>query len=86
MRCNAAEAFLVLWASINHEWEERLPLMEVSLYGKMEKKGNAMLIEKDLSLKNRLKDKVVLLTGAGGGIGFRNGKSIQLYGSKSYYS
>ena len=46
---------------------------------------NAMFIEKDLFLKNRLKDKVVPLTGAGGGIG-RNGKSIHLYGSKSDYS
>ena len=45
-----------------------------------------MFIEKDLFLKNRLKDKVVLLTGAGGGIGLRNGKSIHLYGSKSDYS
>ena len=45
-----------------------------------------MLIEKDLSLKNRLKDQVILLTGAGGGIGLETDKSIRLYGSKSDYS
>ena len=56
--------------------------MEVSLYGKMEKKGNSMLIEKDLSLKNRLKDKVILLTGAGGGIGLEAAKAFGYMGAK----
>ena len=48
----------------------------------MEKKGNTMLIEKDLSLKNRLKDKVILLTGAGGGIGLEAAKAFGYMGAK----
>lgn len=41
-----------------------------------------MLIEKDLSLKNRLKDKVILLTGAGGGIGLEAAKAFGYMGAK----
>ena len=41
-----------------------------------------MLIEKDLSLKNSLKDKVILLTGAGGGIGLEAAKAFVFMGAK----
>jgi len=41
-----------------------------------------MLIEKNISFKNRLKDKVILLTGAGGGIGFETAKALVYMGAK----
>lgn len=41
-----------------------------------------MFIEKDLYLKNRLQDKVVLLTGAGGGIGLETAKALIYMGAK----
>lgn len=41
-----------------------------------------MLIEKDKSLKNILDGKVILLTGAGGGIGFEAAKAFVYMGSK----
>ncbi|WP_352419048.1 SDR family oxidoreductase [Proteiniborus sp.] len=41
-----------------------------------------MLIEKDKSLKNALSGKVILLTGAGGGIGFEAAKAFVYMGSK----
>ena len=41
-----------------------------------------MLIEKDFSLKNTLKDKVILLTGAGGGIGLEAAKAFSYMGAK----
>jgi NAD(P)-dependent dehydrogenase (short-subunit alcohol dehydrogenase family) len=41
-----------------------------------------MLIEKAFSLKNSLEDKVVLLTGAGGGIGFETAKALIYLGAK----
>ncbi|WP_346917330.1 SDR family oxidoreductase [Clostridium sp.] len=40
-----------------------------------------MLIEKNISFKNRLKDKVILLTGAGGGIGFETAKALVYMGA-----
>ncbi|WP_032122131.1 SDR family NAD(P)-dependent oxidoreductase [Clostridium amazonitimonense] len=41
-----------------------------------------MLIEKNISFKNRLEDKVILLTGAGGGIGFETTKTLVYMGAK----
>ncbi|WP_367656845.1 SDR family NAD(P)-dependent oxidoreductase [Terrisporobacter glycolicus] len=41
-----------------------------------------MLIEKNISFKNRLKDKVILLTGAGGGIGLETAKALVYMGAK----
>ncbi|WP_346961676.1 SDR family NAD(P)-dependent oxidoreductase [Clostridium sp.] len=41
-----------------------------------------MLIEKNISFKNRLEDKVILLTGAGGGIGFETAKALVYMGAK----
>ncbi|GAA0765697.1 hypothetical protein GCM10008908_02570 [Clostridium subterminale] len=41
-----------------------------------------MLIEKNISFRNRLKDKVILLTGAGGGIGFETAKALVYMGAK----
>ena len=41
-----------------------------------------MLIEKDKSLKNALDGKVILLTGAGGGIGFEAAKAFVYMGAK----
>ena len=41
-----------------------------------------MLIEKDASLKNSLSGKTVLLTGAGGGIGFEAAKAFAYMGAK----
>lgn len=41
-----------------------------------------MLIEKNISFKNKLKDKVILLTGAGGGIGFETAKALVYMGAK----
>lgn len=41
-----------------------------------------MLIEKSISFKNGLKDKIVLLTGAGGGIGLETAKALIYMGAK----
>ncbi len=41
-----------------------------------------MLIEKNVSFKNKLEDKVILLTGAGGGIGFETAKTLVYMGAK----
>lgn len=41
-----------------------------------------MLIEKNKSFKNKLEDKVILLTGAGGGIGFETAKALVYMGAK----
>ncbi|MBM4765006.1 SDR family oxidoreductase [Bacillus sp. B15-48] len=41
-----------------------------------------MFIAKDLSFKNKLQDKVVLLTGGGGGIGLETAKSLVYMGAK----
>ncbi len=41
-----------------------------------------MLIEKNKSFKNKLEDKVILLTGAGSGIGFETAKALVYMGAK----
>ncbi len=41
-----------------------------------------MLIEKNISFKNKLEGKVILLTGAGGGIGFETSKALVYMGAK----
>lgn len=41
-----------------------------------------MLIEKNKSFKNKLEGKVILLTGAGGGIGFETAKALVYMGAK----
>jgi len=41
-----------------------------------------MLIEKNKSFKNNLEGKVILLTGAGGGIGFETAKALVYMGAK----
>lgn len=41
-----------------------------------------MLIEKNISFKNKLEGKVILLTGAGGGIGFETAKALVYMGAK----
>lgn len=41
-----------------------------------------MFIEKNISFKNKLEGKVILLTGAGGGIGFETAKALVYMGAK----
>lgn len=41
-----------------------------------------MFVENNINLKNKLKDKVILLTGAGGGIGFETAKAFAYMGAK----
>jgi len=41
-----------------------------------------MLIEKNISFKNKLEGKVILLTGAGSGIGFETAKALVYMGAK----